>query len=99
MISENSNNTTTQQAYQQYRKPTREIHAGFLNRSYENFKKRKDRLRTIRATAPIFLGEKRALLEEIDSFISTNLFGAEGYSRAEMFRGLILEINLMRCRG
>lgn len=79
--------------------PIRTIHRNFVLAKLYEFRGQKDRLKFTRATAPIYEGLKRKLIAEVDDFLRTYCFGAEGFSRSDDFRILMLEIEMMQPRN
>ena len=79
--------------------PIRAIHRNFVLAKLYEFRGRKDRLKSIRATAPIYESLKLKLITEVDDFLRTYCFGAEGFSRSDDFRILMVEIEMMQPRN
>lgn len=79
--------------------PTRTVHRNFVVKKLAEFHERKERLKEIRATKPIFLSLKLKLIAEVDDFLRTYCFGAEGFSRSNDFRFLMIEVEMLQPRN
>jgi len=79
--------------------PNRKVHKNFVIKKLAEFHERKERLKEIRATKPIFLSLKLKLIAEVDDFLRTYCFGAEGFSRSNDFRFLMIEVEMLQPRN
>ncbi len=89
----------TPRASSPFDNPVRQVHRNFVVKKLSEFRNRIERLKEIRATKPIYMSLKLKLIAEVDDFLRTYCFGAEGFSRSEDFRILMIQIEMMQPRN